>query len=97
MHSNQILAILKKFIFDKTNISENDFSVDDDFLDLQFDSMSRLEILLYADDTFGSFVLDYLEEGLLADKQPNTLRELAEIVPLCMIPVNQLTVKAKSC
>ena len=78
------------------NISVPNISVDESFSNFQFDSMSRLEILLHADDTFGSFVLDYLEEGLLDDKQPNTLRELAELIPLCMTPVNQLSVNKTS-
>ena len=96
MDTDLILNDLKIFTVNKMNISNSNISVDAHFLNLQIDSMSRLEILLHADDTFGSFVLDYLEEGLLIDKEPNTLRELAELIPLCMTAVNQLAVKTKS-
>lgn len=96
MDTDQFLTELKKYLVENFNISDINFSVDENFSNMHFDSMSRLEILLYADDTFGSFVLDYLEEGLLDEKHPNTLRELAELIPLCMIPVKQLIVKTDS-
>ena len=96
MNTDLILNDLKIFVVNIMNISDSNISVDENFSNLQIDSMSRLEILLHADDTFGSFVLDYLEEGLLDHKHPNTLRELAELIPLCMTPVNQLAVKNKS-
>lgn len=96
MNTDLILNDLKIFVVNKMNISDSNISVDENFSNLQIDSMSRLEILLHADDTFGSFVLDYLEEGLLDDKHPNTLRELAELIPQCMTPVIQLPFKTKS-
>lgn len=96
MDTNLILNDLKFFVAKKLNIPDSNISVDDNFSSLQIDSMFRLEILLHVDDTFGSFVLDYLEEGLLVDRQPNTLKELAEVIPLCMIPVTQLMRKTNS-
>jgi hypothetical protein len=44
------------------------------------DSMTRLEILLHGDDTFGSNVLTAIEEGLLPCEPPKTLYELAILI-----------------
>ena len=96
MDINHILYELQIFISKEMGIPLSEISVDKHFSELQLDSMSHLEILLYADDTFGSHVLDYLEEGLLGDKRPNSLRELVLLIPDCMIPVSEFAAKKKS-
>ena len=61
---------------------------DPDFQSLNLDSLSILEILLHGDDTYGSHVLDYLEDGLIDGERPSKLSELAVLIPKCMNSVN---------
>lgn len=47
------------------------------FEDMAVDSLTRLEILMHADDTFGAGVLDRLESGEFTEAPPTRLSELA--------------------
>jgi hypothetical protein len=85
-----ILSELKKFIVDKFNLDPMFLEDDPTFEDMNADSMTKLEILLYADDTFGSHVLDYIEDGLLKGEPPTRLSELAALVPKCMVSAKDL-------
>jgi hypothetical protein len=53
------------------------------FEEMAVDSLTRLELLLHADDTFGSHVLDALEAGDATQPPPTRLSELAAWVLRC--------------
>lgn len=56
------------------------------FEEMAVDSLTRLELLMHADDTFGSHVLDTLEAGRLTQSPPTRLSELAAWVLRCQAP-----------
>lgn len=53
------------------------------FEEMAVDSLTRLELLMHADDTFGSRVLDALEAGDATQPPPARLSELAAWVLRC--------------
>lgn len=59
------------------------------FEDMAVDSLSRLELLMHADDTFGSQVLDALEAGDPALAPPTRLSELVDWVLRCRARTEQ--------
>jgi hypothetical protein len=96
MDTQKIQAELQKFAIDKFKIDPALLADDPTFEEMNADSMSRLEILLYGDDTFGSHVLDYIEDGLIEHEPPSRLSELAQLIPKCMVPVKELKVSKKN-
>uniref|UniRef100_UPI0035AE7FD8 hypothetical protein n=1 Tax=Limnohabitans sp. TaxID=1907725 RepID=UPI0035AE7FD8 len=81
---------LKNYVVTKFKLDVGLLEGDPNFEEMNADSMTRLEILLHADDTYGSHVLDYIEDGLLTGQPPERLSELAALIPLCMVPVRVL-------
>ena len=66
---------LQKFVAQKFKISPEILAQNPSFEQINADSMTRLEILLHGDDTFGSRVLDDIEDGLLLGEPPKSLYE----------------------
>ncbi len=89
MHVDAIHAELKRFVHQRFKVDPELLRTDPSFEEMQADSLTRLEILLHADDTFGSHVLDHIEDGLISGTPPQRLSELAALVPQCMVPVKQ--------
>ena len=79
-----ILEELRRFVSKSFRIERAVLDVDPTFEDMGADSMTRLEILIHGDDTFGSHVLDQLEDGLIEGEPPTRLSELAALIPLCL-------------
>ena len=81
----------------KLKVPREQLVSDPSFIEMNVDSLSKLEILLHGDDTFGSHVLDYMEDGLLESEQvPTRLSELAHLIPLCMRPAKEVVAERKS-
>ncbi|ARV18647.1 hypothetical protein AEP_01703 [Curvibacter sp. AEP1-3] len=76
---------LKGFVHTRYKISMEVLDGDPNFEEFGADSLTRVEILLHCDDTFGSFVLEYLEDGLLQGDPPSRLSDLARLIPLCLV------------
>ncbi len=90
MDSQLIWVELQRFVAVKFKVDPKRLAEDPTFDEMNADSMARLEILLHGDDTFGSHVLDYIEDGLLQDRTPVRLSELAALIPECMEPVKAI-------
>lgn len=90
---DDIHAELVRFAQGNLNIPLDILNSDPDFESLNLDSLSVLELLLHGDDSFGSHVLDYLEDGLIKGKTPTKISELAMLIPLCMKPINELVIE----
>ena len=71
---------LQRYVAKKFKIAPELLEKNPTFEQMNADSMTRLEILLHGDDTFGSHVLDDIEEGLLQGEPPKTLHELAVLI-----------------
>ena len=80
MHVDAIHAELKRFVHQRFKVDPDLLRADPSFEEMQADSLTRLEILLHADDTFGSHVLDHIEDGLISGTPPQRLSELAALV-----------------
>jgi hypothetical protein len=89
MEPSDIHRELKIFVANKFKIDPKLVEDDPTFEEMNADSMTRLEILLHADDTYGSHVLDYIEDGILEGNPPERLSELAILVPKCLAPVSE--------
>lgn len=94
--TDEIHAELLRFAVNKLKVSADKLADDPSFEDMSVDSLTKLEILLHGDDTFGSHVLDYLEDGLLTDPPPNRLSELAKLIPKCMRPAKEVFLERKA-
>jgi hypothetical protein len=90
-----VLVELKHYVHTRFKVSQETLEEDPSFEDMGADSITRLEILLHADETFGSHVLDYLEDGLLEGTPPKHLSELAALVPRCTVPAATLLSQRK--
>jgi len=75
---------LKRFVSKRYKVERSVLDLDPSFEDIGADSLTRVEILLHGDDTFGSHVLDYMEDGLLDGDPPTRLSELAALIPVCV-------------
>ncbi len=95
MDIQEIHSELQKFVIEKFKIDSQQLEGDPTFEEMNADSMTRLEILLHGDDTFGSHVLDYIEDGLLKEDPPARLSELAALIPQCMVSVKDLKAELK--
>ena len=95
MDIEKIHSELQKFVAEKFKVDLSLLEGDPTFEEMNADSMTRLEILLHADDTFGSHVLDYIEDGLLIIDPPARLSELAALIPQCMVPTKELKTGSK--
>lgn len=96
MKTNEIHEELVRFAVTKLKVAPELLVNDPSFDDLSVDSLTKLEILLHGDDTFGSHVLDYMEDGLLTGAPPNRLSELALLIPQCMKPAKQIFLERKA-
>lgn len=94
--TDEIHAELMRFAQAKLKLSAEQLQEDPSFEELNIDSLSKLELLLHGDDTFGSNVLDYLEDGLLAEPPPMRLSELALLIPRCMRPAAEVFMERKA-
>ena len=94
--TDEIYAELLRFAEVKLKLPAEQLQADPSFEDLNIDSLSKLELLLHGDDTFGSHVLDYLEDGLLAEPPPTRLSELALLIPQCMRPAAEVFMERKA-
>lgn len=90
-----VLVELKHYVHTRFKVGQETLEEDPSFEDMGADSITRLEILLHADETFGSHVLDYLEDGLLEGEPPRRLSELAALVPRCTVPAAALLAQRK--
>ena len=79
-----IFEELKRFVNKRYKVEKALLDSDPSFDDFGADSLTKVEILLHGDDTFGSHVLDYLEDGLLEGEPPSRLSELASLIPECV-------------
>lgn len=96
MEIEKIQIELQRFVVEKFKIDPASLADDPTFEEMNADSMTRLEILLHGDDTFGSHVLDYIEDGILEQEPPTRLSELAQLIPHCMVPVKVLKAANKN-
>ena len=96
MNIEKIHSELQKFVVEKFKVAPSLLEGDPTFEEMNADSMTRLEILLHADDTFGSHVLDYIEDGLLKGDPPARLSELAALIPQCTVPAKELKTGSKN-
>ncbi len=87
---------LKRFVNKRYKVERSILEADPSFEDIGADSLTRVEILLHGDDTFGSHVLDYMEDGLLEGDPPTRLSELATLIPVCMRSPMEVLAKRKS-
>ena len=94
--THEIHAELLRFAEIKLKVPAERLAEDPSFEDMSVDSLTRLEILLHGDDTFGSHVLDYIEDGLLTDPPPTRLSELASLIPKCMRPAKEVFLERKA-
>jgi hypothetical protein len=94
--TEEIHDALLQFAVNRLKLPADVFLNDPSFEEMNIDSLTKLEILLYGDDTFGSHVLDYLEDGLLKDQIPNRLSELALLIPKCMRPAKDVFQEQKA-
>lgn len=92
---DQIHQELMRYVESKHKVSADILISDPSFQDMDVDSLTKLEILLHGDDTFGSHVLDYLEDGLLTGAPPTRLSELALLIPQCMKPAKEVFLQRK--
>ena len=90
LDTSMIHRELKQHVIEKFKIDPKVVEEDLTFEEMNADSMTRLEILLHADDTYGSHVLDYIEDGLLGGDPPERLSELAQWIPRCLKPASDL-------
>jgi hypothetical protein len=88
--THEIHAELLRFAEIKLKVPAERLADDPSFEEMSVDSLTKLEILLHGDDTFGSHVLDYLEDGLLTEPPPTRLSELALLIPKCMRPAKEV-------
>lgn len=96
MNTQEIHSELQKFVVEKFKVDPALLMNDPTFEELNADSMTRLEILLHVDDSFGSHVLDHIEDGLLTCAPPERLSELAALIPQCMVPAKQIKATEKN-
>ncbi len=96
LNTQEIHSELQRFVIEKFKVDPQVLMSDPTFEEMNADSMTRLEILLHGDDTFGSHVLDYIEDGLLKEDPPARLSELAMLIPQCMVSVKDLKAGLKS-
>ncbi len=75
---------LKRFVHTRYKIDMEILDADPSFENIGVDSLTRVEILLHGDDTFGSCVLDYLDDGVLQGEPPARLSELANLILECI-------------
>lgn len=94
--THEIHAELLHFAEIKLKVPAERLADDPSFEEMSVDSLTKLEILLHGDDTFGSHVLDYLEDGLLTDPPPTRLSELASLIPKCMRPAKEVFLERKA-
>ena len=94
--THEIHAELLRFAEIKLKVPAERLADDPSFEEMSVDSLTKLEILLYGDDTFGSHVLDYLEDGLLTELPPKRLSELALLIPKCMRPAKEVFLERKA-
>lgn len=94
--THEIHAELLRFAEIKLKVPAERLADDPSFEEMSVDSLTKLEILLHGDDTFGSHVLDYLEDGLLTDSPPTRLSELASLIPKCMRPAKEVFLERKA-
>lgn len=92
----EIQAELLRFAVIKLKVPAERLADDPSFEEMSVDSLTKLEILLHGDDTFGSHVLDYMEDGLLTDAPPTRLSELALLIPKCMRPAKEVFLERKA-
>lgn len=93
--NDQIHHELMRYVESKHKVSADMLMSDPSFQDMNVDSLTKLEILLHGDDTFGSHVLDYLEDGLITGAPPTRLSELALLIPQCMTPAKEVFLQRK--
>lgn len=94
--TDEIHAELLRFATIKLKVPVEHLAGDPSFEEMSVDSLTKLEILLHGDDTFGSHVLDYMEDGLLTDAPPTRLSELALLIPKCMRPAKEVFLERKA-
>ena len=94
--THEIHAELLRFAEIKLKVPAERLAADPSFEEMSVDSLTKLEILLHGDDTFGSHVLDYLEDGLLTEPPPTRLSELALLIPKCMRPAKEVFLERKA-
>jgi hypothetical protein len=94
--TDEIHAELLRFAEIKLKVPAERLAADPSFEEMSVDSLTKLEILLHGDDTFGSHVLDYLEDGLLKDSPPTRLSELAMLITKCMRPPKEVFLERKA-
>lgn len=92
----EIHAELLRFAEIKLKVPAERLADDPSFEEMSVDSLTKLEILLHGDDTFGSHVLDYLEDGLLTEPPPTRLSELALLIPKCTRPAKEVYLERKA-
>jgi hypothetical protein len=92
---HDIHAELLRFAEIKLKVPVARLADDPSFEEMSLDSLTKLEILLHGDDTYGSHVLDYLEDGLLTDPPPTRLSELASLITKCMRPAKEVFLDRK--
>jgi hypothetical protein len=94
--THEIHEELLRFAEIKLKVPAERLAHDPSFEEMSVDSLTKLEILLHGDDTFGSHVLDYLEDGLLTEPPPTRLSELALLIPKCMRPAKEVFLERKT-
>lgn len=94
--TEEIHAELLRFAEIKLKVPAERLADDPSFEEMSVDSLTKLEILLHGDDTFGAHVLDYLEDGLLTDAPPTRLSELALLISKCMRPAKEVFLERKA-
>jgi len=77
---------LVRYAVDRLSLEPAKVTRDLSFEEMAVDSLTRLELLMHADDTFGSHVLDRLEAGKITEAPPTRLSELAAWVLRCQAP-----------
>lgn len=85
----EVLRELVRYTVDRLRLEPAKVSGDLSFEEMAVDSLTRLELLMHADDTFGSHVLDALEAGDAGPVPPTRLSELATWVLRCQAPIQQ--------
>lgn len=86
----EVHAALGRYAVERLRLDPALVARDLRFEEMAVDSLTRLELLLHADDTFGSHVLEALEAGDATQPPPTRLSELAAWVLRCRAPNEQM-------
>lgn len=84
-----VQAELRRYAVENLRLEPAQVTRDLSFEEMAVDSLTRLELLMHADDTFGSHVLEALEAGDAGLVPPTRLSELATWVLRCQAPIQQ--------